>query len=125
MRAIGFALAATMILYPVDAMRALRELRDVIETERTSPPLASAGGMKFDLRTSVVHCGLIGWAGRMASLVGSVWVLVASGLWIHYRLRRKALASSSRATFFAVVAGVFIVQATSEVISRVYGIMVL
>lgn len=127
MRAIGFALAATMMLYPFEAIWVVQQLRDVIEAERTPlpPSVPATNGMQFDMRTSIVHCGLVGWAGGLAFLLGIVWGFVASALWVHYRLRQRALARTSRLAFVAVLVGVLVVETTYEVIYRVFGMMVL
>jgi hypothetical protein len=110
MRRVGWILTGLMLLYPVDAILSERATRQLLAAERAAqqarPPTS---GMQFDLRTSGIHCGPLGWAGAWAFLLGVVWALVANGLWLHYRLDGRSLATSSRYALVVVVAGVAVV----------------
>ena len=112
MRRMGWVLATLMLLYPIDYYLAKRATYQMSAAERAARPSAPASsGMQFDLRTATIHCGPVGWAGSWAFLIGGVWTLVASGLWVNYRLANQRLAASSRSAFLVTAAGVAIVLA--------------
>jgi hypothetical protein len=112
MRRMGWVLAALMLLYPIDYYLAKRATYQMIAADRAAQRSAPASsGMQFDLRTATIHCGPVGWAGSWAFLIGAVWTLVASSLWIHYRLTSQRLTASSRRAFLVTAAGVAIVLA--------------
>jgi hypothetical protein len=114
MRRMGWIVAVTMLLYPLDYFLAKREFERMIAAERAAraarQPEPATSGMQFDLRTPV-HCGPIGWAGSWAFLIGSVWVLVAGGLWLYYRLTTRHLGASSGRAFLVTATAVAIVLA--------------
>src|SRR5437870_1120874 len=103
MRRAGWVLASLMALYPIDAFVEERAMRQLIAAERAAhPPQPASSGMQFELRTSTIHCGPLGWLGSWAFILGAVWVLVAGSLWLHYRLTARRLDTASRRAFAAV-----------------------
>lgn len=119
----GWLLTATMLLYPIEAVPAWLETKRAIESASPSTA-AQAGGLQFDLRTAIVHCGPLGWAGGVAGFIGAVWVAVAAGLWVYYRSRGRTLLRSSRAAFIAVLGGVALVFGLQHTLWRISGILV-
>jgi hypothetical protein len=109
----GWVLAGLMLLYPVDTFLAMRATREQFAAGRAAREAqAPSSGIQFDLRTPPLHCGPLGWAGAWAFMIGVVWVLVAGGLSLYYRLTKKAIARSSRRAFLVVAAGVATVVGT-------------
>ena len=106
----GWVLAGLMLLYPLDAFLAWRATRDHPVAAREAQ--APSSGIQFDLRTTPLHCGPLGWAGAWAFLLGVGWALVAGGLSLYYRLTNKSLATSSVRALVAVVLGAAIVVGT-------------
>src|SRR5258708_27533636 len=87
MRQAGWALFALTLLYPLDAVRTWYVIRDLLGSEvPIAPP--SGGAMTFDLRTPIIHCGILGWLGSVGALLSPVWLLSLLVGWGSRRLRR-------------------------------------
>lgn len=119
----GWMLAGTMLLYPIEAVPAWLEARRALEAAST-PVIAPTGGLQFDLRTAIIHCGPVGWAGSVAAFLGVAWVAIAGGLWLYHRSRGYTLVRSSKTALAAVLAGVVVVFGVQASIWRLSGILV-
>jgi hypothetical protein len=122
MRVTGWVLASLMILYPVDAVLTARAFRQLRAAERVvHRPSVPTSGMQFDLRTPATHCGPLGWAGAWGFMLGTIWAIVAGGLWLYYRINGRGLTASSRRTFYVVACLVAAVLGVVVMEPRLYG----
>jgi len=68
MRLAGWALFLLTLLYPWDAVRTWYLVRDLLAPEALAAPPGQQG-MVFDLRSQVIHCGIIGCLGGVAAFL--------------------------------------------------------
>jgi hypothetical protein len=73
----GWLLTTMMLLYPIHACIVVRA---DLEFARQHPE------SQFNLRAIVMHDTVFGWAGAWGAALGIVWLAVAIGLWIYYRI---------------------------------------
>src|SRR5262245_50279299 len=102
---LGWCLVLLTLLYPWEAVYTWYQLRDLLASEAAAAPQGS--GMVFNLKTSVIHCGLVSWLGGVGTFLSLVWLLVAFVAWVGRRIRHEpALGASSRMVVAAVVGAV-------------------
>jgi hypothetical protein len=123
MRALGWGLAGLTLLYPWEAVYAWHQVHDLLATE-TQSVLQGAGA--FDLRTSTIHCGPLGWLGGVATFVSLIWLLAALVAWVGRRRRgERPLATPSRLVVGAVLGAVLLAFGTQQYFARVHGVHIL
>jgi hypothetical protein len=82
--------------------------------------------MVFDLRTSVIHCGTVGWLGGVGTFLSLVWLLMALVAWVGRRSRREPrLALPSRMVSAAVLGGVILALGTQQYFERVHRTLII
>jgi len=123
MRLAGWALFLLTLLYPWNAVRTWYLVRDLLASEgRVAPP---GQGMVFDLRSQVIHCGIVGWLGGVAFL-SLVWLLFALVGWASRRIRQEGSRDGpSRLAVAAVLAGVVPALGTQQIFEHVFGVLIL
>ena len=124
MRYVGWGLFPLSLLYPVDAVHTWYVTRALLAAEEV--PVVAGHGMAFDLRTQVIHCGILGWLGGVATAFSLLWLILALVAWRSRRMRREApLGASSRRVTGAVFGGVLLVVATQQYFQHVLGILLI
>ena len=122
MKVLGWGLLLVTLLYPWDAVRTWFLVRNLIASEAQPVPLGGSG-MSFDLKTSRIHCSIVGWLGGVGTLLSLVWLLVALVAWVGRRVRHEPpLGVSSRVVVAAVLAGVLASVGTQQFFERVHGV---
>jgi hypothetical protein len=111
MRAMGWLLTTMMLLYPIHACVVVRA---DLEFARQHPE------SQFDLRTIVMHDTVFGWAGAWGAALGIVWLAVAIGLWIYYRISGRTLSRKSRRPLIGILIGLLVVASglVAETVAR-------
>jgi hypothetical protein len=124
MRYVGWSLCALTLLYPVDAVHTWYVTRDLLAAEVV--PVVTGHGMAFDLRTQVIHCGILGWLGGVATAFSLLWLILALVAWGSRRMKRQApLGASSRRVSASVFGGVLLVVATQQYFQHVLGVLLI
>ena len=110
-----------MILYPLEAVWDWYLTRDLVEPYPPQTSLTPNGGLAFSLHESIMHCGLPGWLGSVASFGAFVWLLAVGALWLSGA--RRPGVTNSRRLVFAVLVALAAVLATQQAFKRMLGIL--